>query len=277
MTDSKEKRMHHLSCIETHTGVSVVGPKNQTLRIQRGNPVFAAGLAILRGTLPSEQKWLKLQDLVLNPLKAVVEWCERFGLAFTDDGDILHLNDAALSREHWLPLLNRTQSAGGSPVHLLRFAEKLGAAAGTAKVGKIALHLQDKKLMDLQPALLLKVDLPKAARTGDIVNDSSKGDTPFLVSFHDVSLRDDGTLLPVSGLVLTQVTDLAEAADILEQPAVLGFNRTYRCEEGTAGGWLEDLTFDSLAAARRNAKEIQDTGAEVRIINRVTGEAVALR
>jgi hypothetical protein len=269
--------MHHLSCIETHNGVSVVGPKNQTLRIQRNNPVFSTGLAILRGTLPAEQKWMQLQDLVLNPLKAVVDWCERFGLAFTDAGDTLYLNDAPLSRERWLPLFNRMQAAGGSPLHLLQFAEKLGGESRVAQVGKIALHLQDKKLLGLQPALLVKMGLPKDARTGDIVTESSRGEVPFLVSFHEVTAQADGTLLPITGLVLTPVMNESEAADVLAQPVVLGFNRTYRCEEGSSDGWLEDLSFDSLLAARRNAKEIQESGAEARIINRVTGDAVSLR
>jgi hypothetical protein len=269
--------MLHLSCIETHTGMTVVGPKNQSVRIQRGAPVFATGLAIMRGTLPSEQKWLQLQDLVLNPLKAVVDWCERFGLVFKDEGDTLCLNDKFLSREHWLPLLSRMQSAGGSPLHLLQFADKLGAAAQSAHVSTIALHLQDKKLLGFQPSLLLQVGLPKEARMGDLVTETSAGAVPFLVSYHDVSVRADGALQPLNGLVLTQVTNESEAADILEQPVVLGFNQTYRCEEGTTDGWLEDLSFDSLKAARRNAKDIQDSGAEARIINRITGTAVSLR
>ncbi|KVP97003.1 hypothetical protein WJ96_07485 [Burkholderia ubonensis] len=262
--------------METQLGLTVIGPKGQQLRLQRNNPTFQAGRDILRQSLPAEQQWLKLQELVANPLKALVDWCERFGLVFKDEGDTLRLNDATLNRTRWLPLLNRTQAVGGSPKHLLQFAERLGGQAKDAKVGNIALHLQDDKLRGLQPGLLMKVDLPKEARTGDVVNESSTGSVPFLVSFSDILVQPDGALKPQCGMVLTQVSDEKDTADILAQPAILGFNRTYRCEEGSVDGWLEDLSFDSLKAARRNAKEIQDTGAEARIINRITGEPVSL-
>ncbi|KVP17364.1 hypothetical protein [Burkholderia ubonensis] len=265
-----------LTFVDTQLGMTVVGPKGQHLRILRNNPVYQTGRDIVRQSLPAEQRWLMLQELVANPLKALVDWCERFGLTFKDAGDTLSLNDVSLDRMRWLPLLNRTQAVGGSPKYLLQFAERLGDQARTAQVGNIALHLQDDKLRGLQPALLMKMGLPKAARMGDIVTDSSTGPVPFLVSFNDFFVLPDGELKPRSGMVLTQVTDEKEADDIIAQPAILGFNRTYRCEEGTVDGWLEDMSFDSLKAARRNAKEIQDTGAEARIINRITGETVSL-
>lgn len=265
-----------LSCMETPLGLMVIGPKGQSLRLQRNNPAFMAGRDILRQPLPAEQAWQQLNDLMVNPLKALLGWCERFGLTFKDEGATLRLNDKKLSREHWLPLLNRTHQIGGSPKHLLTFAEKMGALAENAQVANIALHLHDDKLLGLQPALLKLVNLPKEARTGDVVTESSTGATPFLVSFSDYFVSPEGVVMPHRGMVLLPVRDESEAADILAQPAVLGFNRTYRCEEGTPDGWLEDLSFDSLKAAQLNAKEIQDSGSEARIINRITGEAVTM-
>lgn len=267
----------NLSCIETHLGMTVVGPGNRSVRILRSAAVFVTGVAIMHGTLPAEQKWLQLQELVENPLKAMVTWFERFGITFKDEGDTFRLNDVFLSRERWLPLLNRTQTLGGSPVHLMQFVEKLGSAAQFARVEKVALHLHEKKNLGLRPGLLMKVGLPKEARKGDVVNESSKGDVPFLVSYDEFTVCADGSLQPLSGFVLAPVTNEAEAADILEQPAVLGFNRTYRCEEGAATGWLEDYSFDSLKAARRNVKDILRSGAEARIVNRITGDVVPLR
>ena len=265
-----------LTFMNTQLGMTVIGPKGQHLRLLRSNPVYLTARDILRQSLPAEQQWVKLQELVANPLKALADWCERFGLTFKDEGATLHLNDVALDRLRWLPLLNRTHVAGGSPKFLLQFAERMGGQAKDAKVGNIALHLQVDKLKGLQPALLMQVNLPKEARMGDSVTESSTGSVPFLVSFNDFSVLPDGGLQPHRGFVLAEVLDVKEAEDILTQPAILGFNQTYRCEEGTAEGWLEDLSFDSLKAARRNAKEIQDTGAEARIINRITGEAVSL-
>lgn len=265
-----------LSCMETQQGLMVIGPKGQSLRLQSGHPAYRAGRDILRSHLPAEQAWQHLQDLVANPLKALVQWCERFGLTFKDEGATLRLNDMKLNRENWLPLLNRTQTVGSSPIHLMQFAEKLGATAGTASVGKVTLHLQDDKLAGVQACLLRIVNLPAAARMGDVVTESSTGPVPFLVSFSDFSAEASGGIQAHRGLVLSQVLDEKVAADTLEQPAILGYNRTYRCEEGTADGWLEDMSFDSLKAARLNAKEIEGTGSEARIINRITGETVSL-
>jgi hypothetical protein len=265
-----------LSCMETQQGLMVIGPKGQSLRLASSHPAYRAGREIVHMPLPAEQAWQKLQDLMANPLKALVDWFERFGFVFTAHGDTVHVNDRAFSQERWLPLFNRAQSAGASPHHLVQFAEKLGGPAENALVRDICLHLQEDKLNGLQPALLRLVSLPVAARRGDVVTPSSSGPVPFLVSFADFSVLPSGLLQTGNGLVLSQGHNEKEAADILEQPVILGFDRTYRCEEGTATGWLEDLSFDSLRSARLNAKEIQATGAEARIINRITNETVSL-
>lgn len=265
-----------LSCMDTPLGLMVVGPQGQTVRLQSNHPAYRAGRDIVRQPLPAEQAWQRLQDLLANPLKALVDWFERFGMALTLDGETLHVNDNAFNSENWLPLLNRAQACSADPRQLLQFAEKLGALAATAQVGNVTLHLQEHKLAGPQASILRMVKLPADARTGDLVSESSTGPVPFLVSYGDYSVGPTGQLQVHRGVVLTQVDDVNEASDILEQPVVLGFNRTYRCEEGTASGWLEDLSFDSLKAAQRNAKEIQDSGAEVRIINRITGDVVSL-
>lgn len=265
-----------LSCMETQQGLTVIGPNGQTIRLTRNHPAYRAGRDITRQALPAEQVWQRLSDLLSNPLKALVEWCERFGVALTGDGETLHLDDVAFNRGCWLPLLQRAQAVGSSPRHLLQFAEKLGEMAASAQVGQVALHLQENKLAGPQPAVLRVMNLPADARTGDVVTPTSKGEVPFLVSFGDYSVSATGQLLVHRGIVLTRVADEHEAADILAQPVILGFNRTYRCEEGTADGWLEDLSFDSLKAAQLNAKEIQETGSDVRIVNRITNEVVSL-
>jgi hypothetical protein len=263
--------------MDTPNGLVVLGPKGQRLRLQSNHPAYRAGRDIVRQSLPAEQAWQRLQDLMANPLKAVVDWCERFGLAFTGDDDTLHVNDKAFSRMAWLPLFQRAQGVGADPRHLLRFAEKLGGMAEAAQVGQVALHLQEDKLGGQHPAVLRLMGLPAEARPGDIVNTTSTGPAPFLVSFDEFSVSPTGQLVVEGGVVLSRVEDEKEAADILLQPMILGFNRTYRCEEGTVSGWLEDMSFDSLTAAQRNAKEIQDSGGEARIINRITGETVALQ
>lgn len=265
-----------LSCMETQMGLMVIGPKGQNLRLQSNHPAFRAGRDILRQSIPAEQMWQKLQELVANPLKALVDWCDRFGVRLQCEGDTLLLNDASLNRARWESFLGRMQAVSGSPKTVLQFVESLGANAGAVRASRLSLHLRDDLLSGPKPAVLRMVNLPEEARTGDLVNESSTGPVPYLVSYDDYLAEDSGNLVLRKGAVLSRVSSEAEAADILQQPVVLGFNRTYRCEEGTADGWLEDLSFDSLTAARRNAKDIQNSGAEARIINRITGESVPL-
>lgn len=265
-----------LSCMETKQGLTVIGPQGQVLRLLRRDPIFLEGKNILQLTLPAEQQWQQLQSLVLNPFKALVSWCERFGLTFKEDGGLLKLNDVPLNSKDWLPLFQRTQRVCGSPQFILNFANRLGDHATAAKAGNVTLHLREDKLRGRQAALLKKVGLAATARTGDIVTETSSGPVPYLVSYDDLLVQPDGEIKGLRGIVLSPVLLEKEADDVLAQPAVLGFDQTYRCEEGTSEGWLHDRSFDSLAAARLNAHEIQATGAEVRIINRITGDAVSL-
>ena len=264
-----------LSCMETALGLMVIGPSGQPLRIQRSSPAFMASRDLLKRPLPAEQAWVQLQELVADPRKAVISWCERFGLMLRFKDDVLLLNDKPLNPVAWLPLLSRTMSAGGAPTHLLNFADRLGDLASTARVAQVGLHVPDRGQLR-PPSVLRQAYLPEKALRGDIVMDKTTGTIPFLVSYHDYLLTETGELKVKEGLVLCPLKDVIELEDTLSQPQILGFNRTYRCEEGSADGWLEDLSFDSLLAARRNAKEIQASGSEARIINRITGDVVSL-
>lgn len=266
-----------LSSMETPMGVTVIGPTGQSLRLQRSNPAFQAGKEMLRQDMPAEQVWQKLQELLANPLQAIVSWCGKFGLRFVDEGATLRLQDRVLDRAQWLPLLQRCQAVSASPAPVLRIAEVLGKDAQSAKVGELCLHWQELAGGAFRLGVVAKQMLPDEARVGDLVGGDTNGPCVGLVSFDSVTVSTDGAVDGLKGMVIAKLgTDEHAAADVLQEPVILGFNRTYRCEEGTADGWLEDLSFDSLKAARLNAKDIQKSGAEVRIINRVTGEVVSL-
>ncbi|RQR65325.1 hypothetical protein DIE18_02250 [Burkholderia sp. Bp9125] len=265
-----------LSCIETGLGLTVFGPDGVALRIQRTNPAFMESRRIVREASPEQQKWSRLQALMANPLIALVNWCAGFGMRLVDEGDTLRLQDRELGRAGWLPLLNRCQLVAGSPQPVALFAEMLGAeAAITAKVSNVCLHLRRDAARGMRVGVVQLQNLPAAARRGDRVEGVGTGDTPFLVSYDKVNVNTDGTLRMVEGTVLGPVPVKGVAMDVLEQPAILGFDRTYRCEEGAADGWLEDCSYDSLKEAIGNAREIQNFGSEARIINRITGEVVA--
>lgn len=266
-----------LSNMETALGMTVIGPQGQSLRILRDNPVFTSGKALLHQALPAEQVWRQLQDLLANPRQALVGWCARFGLRLTEKDGSLRLQDVELSAEHWLPLLNRTQAVAGSPLPLMRLAEKLGKDAGEVDVANLCLHWQKSPVS--QVSIVNLVGLPEDVRIGDLVTHGATGSRQCLVRYDQFSPQvSDKALRLDKGVVIARDGENGRIGpDILSEPVILGFNQTYRCEEGSPDGWLEDLSFDSLKAARLNARDIQTSGSEVRIINRITGEAVALQ
>lgn len=268
-----------LSNMETALGLTVIGPSGQSLRIQRSNPVFASSKALLNTAAPAEQIWLQLQTLLANPLQALVSWCARFGLRLEDRGDSLRIQDTELGRAEWLPLLQRTHAAGGSPKPLVRLAAKLGASAGRMDVSKLCLHWQERPGRDPEVGIVKLAGLPMDAKVGDLVLPGATGPNACLVSYDQFAGDETVGFDLLRGMVIAcygKPGGADPAQDILEEPVILGFNKTYRCEEGTPDGWLEDFSFDSLKAARLNAREIQAIGSEVRIINRITGDMVAI-
>lgn len=267
-----------LSSMETPLGLTIIGPEGNALRLQANSPAFKAGKQLLNQAMPAEQVWVKLNELLANPLQALVAWCAKFGVRMAEEGDILRLQDASLDKGQWLPLLQRSHLAGASPAPILRFAEALGVKAQGAPVSDVCLHWQavaGGKAHHI--GVVRSCSIPVDARVGDKVRGAVSGPHAGLVSFTDFAVDEDGKLQLTNGKVIAKFGTAAQlAADIACEPVILGFNRTYRCDEGTADGWLEDMSFDSLKAATRNAREIQASGAEARIINRITNEVVAI-
>ena len=272
-----------LSIMETQLGLMIVGPNGQSLRVSRTNPAFAASKDVVNLALPWEQSWEKLQELSTNPLKALSDWLATFGFEFSnEDADYFRVNDSKISKAHWLPILQRTQAVAGTPVPVMRLYEKLrkDVPDGTVQVSTECIHWAYSAASGYEPHLVRKVMLPVDARRGDLVNSGSRGDTAFLVSYSDFNAElsgagSEGTLEFGTGVVLQKPISEAEADAILLEPVIIGNNRTYKCEEGDRAGWLEDLSFDNLIAARINIKAISNSGSEARIINRISNAVVA--
>lgn len=264
-----------LSSMETQMGLTVIGPDGQSLRLLRNHPAFLSGRNIVREAIPAEQQWNKLRELMANPLRALSDWCARFGIRFVDQGVTLKLGDFELNSEGWLPLIQRCHSTAGSPEAVMLLAEKIRKADKLANLAEVCLHLRENPLRGKQVDIVTRRGLPAAARAGDIVDLTSTGTVPFLVSHDGFCLLENGTLQLREGIVLSPAPADDIAKDVLAQPVILGHNRTYRCEEGSADGWMEDLTFDSLMQATGNARDIQKHGSEARIINRIAGDVVA--
>lgn len=272
-----------ISSIETQLGLMVVGPTGECLRIERSHPAFQAGKDAIRKSIPGEQIWLELKALMADPLRPLSLWCERFGLKFRQDGATFSLNDVKLSKDKWVPLLTRLQAVAATPTVALSLASMLRSYADDvsalivqeANVSNVCLHLDTRGGLEVVN-LVRQVSLPADTKPGDIVLPSATGKQPFLVAYSDFYAASSGDLIGVKGTVLRSAEDNLLTADILAQPVILGADNTYRCEEGNADGWFEDLSFDGLEAAQINLKAIRSTGAEARIINRVTNLPVEL-
>lgn len=261
-----------LSSMETPLGLTVVSPQGQTIRLQRSHPAFQSGRDVIRQSIPAEQMWQKLQELLLNPLQVLVAWCARHGMHLADEGETLRLQDQTLLRAHWLKLFQRLQATGGSPQVLLAL-QRMQSAAGAFDVGDVCLHW---KPATGKAGIVQLLPIPAEARIGDQVVGLPSGSHFGLVSYTSFNVGQDQTLEFTLGEIVASSSDRTLLADILTEPVILGHDRTYRCEEGSPKGWAEDVSFDSLKAARRTAVEIQRTGAEARIINCITGEPVSI-
>lgn len=265
-----------LSCLETSQGLTVIGPTGESLRLARSNPAFLAGKALIAASMPGEQLWVKLQSLMADPLGPVIEWASRFGVSLLKVGeDELELNGYRLAKANWLPLLNRSLATAGSPIPALKLANLLGGAARTAKVDNFCLYWEpDIKGDNHQVGILIKAQVPDKTLIGDRVIGLSSGFCEALVAYDSLDVAPDGNLIFNQG----KVVDISRSSypELSAEPVIMGNNRTYKCEEGSPEGWFEDLSFDSLTEAKANVVSIQKSGAEARIINRISNMPVPL-
>lgn len=261
-----------LSVMETQLGLTIVSSFGQ-LRVVRHNPAYNSCKAILTKGLPAAQAWQEISELAANPLKSFYDWLVGFGYqAKVEDGFLTIDNfPTELSIEKWKPHFDKVRSTAGSPEPSLQFAKRVGNNLDLETMKNLCIHWQASPT-GYTPRFAQKRMLPEQARPGDLVTAAASGNWPFLVSYdHCVS---NGNLVLEGGMVFKKLAQEDDCARLLAEPVILGTNRTYRCEEGDPSGWLEDLSFDSLVQARANLKEITQTGAEGRIINRISGLVV---
>ena len=177
----------------------------------------------------------------------------------------------------WTNLLNRLKTVNASPVHAFALAQRFEKQEAVTRLTAITacIHARENQTPSAATTNLLGVRLlPADVRIGDKVSPESRGKVPALVSYDHYRVTDAGQIELLDGFVLQPAFQGGFTEDVMAQPAILGFNRTYRCEEGTEDGWLEDLSFDSLKEAQVNIADIENAGGEARIINRITGKVV---
>lgn len=267
-----------LSIMETTMGLTVVNPQGKTLRIPKNNTNYGVCREIIKNDLPAQQVWNLLQEVIHNPLKTFIDWMQSFDIRVAGvESSIMEIGNFKVSKSTWLPLFKKIHARAGTPVPVIQFFEKVNQPIflqewqDPAPCIHWSLHQGIKK-----PNLVTQGFVAPGVKPGDAVQSlSSTANIPCLVSYADYRVSSEGTLEVANGKILDVFEDLDLALEVLEEPVILGQNITFRCEEGSADGWLEDFSFDSLAAAKRNLKEIQASGSEARIINRMTNAVVA--
>lgn len=264
-----------LSVLNTLMGLTIVKPNGKTLRFPIQSPLYATASLILKQGYPAEQAWEALATLTDNPLKPFLDWLSGYGYVYRELSDKLFSINDVVATKQWLTKLKYIQESAGSPVHLVSVMKDLGSKAlQVLNADSVCVHANVVAAMI--PQLIQFGFVDPEAKPGDRVESLSatgKG-VPCFVSHSYYTTSNDGQLVYGQGYLLDKFERVETALEILKEPVILGNNRTYRCEEGDQDGWLEEQSFDSLAAAKRNIKAIKASGYDARVVNRITGSVV---
>jgi len=296
-----------LSVMETPLALTVLNPKGgDSLRILKNSKVFQPTKALIKSDLPVEEVWSRIKQFANNPLTSLRYWFARFGVNFSDKipeemakeclaefnkpTDFMLVDGYVLPKAAWMPYFERIRETGGNPKVATLFLDKLVANENDVFKRRFfrevrfshPIHAGQSAYGTQNLGLLYILALPEEARPGDIVTCSSRGNVLHMVSFTEVSGRDimsalvKGSTLDCKGVVLYPILGAMRRLeiDLMNQPMLLGFNRTYQCEEGSSNGWLVTESTDSLMEAKKIVEEVRASGSEARIVNRLTGDVI---
>lgn len=264
-----------LSVLNTLMGLTIVGPNGKTLRFPTKSPLHSDAASILKKGYPAEQAWEALATLTENPLKPFLDWLNSYGCVYRElNDDLFSINDVVAPKQ-WLKKLKYIQESAGSPIPLVSVMKDLGSKAlQVLNADSVCVHAI--AVAGMKPQLIQFGFVDPDANLGDKVESLSatgKG-VPCFVTHNQYTPSNDGNLVYGHGVLLDKFENRETALEILKEPIILGHNRTYQCEEGDTHGWLEENSFDSLAAARCNLKAIKASGYDARIVNRITNSVV---
>jgi len=275
-----------LSIMETPAGLTMVNPYGLgSIRIPVSNPNYKDARKLVQSGLPVQQVWEKAQAMLQNPRLAFNSWLSQFGIALSEDtteesaptrSGFFKFGGFFLSEDVWWEWLNKLKECGGNPQVALNFLETLSNQRPAEEIEQF--RIKSPLLFtpgDDGPKVRFFdiVSLPENALPGDKVCavgiDGFPGQAQFAIAYDKIGSRGE----MVEGVVLYKYPKdaLKFKQDVLSQPMLLGFNQTYRCQEGSSDGWLETLQTDSLLEAKEAFEEVQAAGYEARIVNRITG------
>lgn len=280
-----------LSYMNTSTGLVVIGPRpGEMIRFSKDHISFLKALHILKNqdSENAESNWLELSQLILNPYQSIINWFSSKVVCQVIDGNIIFddVSNPSLSSgldiTLWENYISKWIVSGNNPGTFMDALSWLST--------KVSLStLTDSDLSNLCIYYDINLNsfefcttalLPEDAEYGDYFrNNTNSGNTKFIVST-SYSLFRSSRDIPSTGKTLMRISNNPQMdywEDILQQPIIIGLNKTYSCQLSTGDGkWEPDLSFDSLKEARINAKDIIKSGCEAQIINSISGNKVVI-
>lgn len=258
-----------ISLLESPLALTILDSSGTKVRVQRTHPAFEEIRSVLKGsTDPANVKMDRIRAMMADPLESILRWAARMGfpLSRTPSAGMLDVNA-------WAPFLSRLMKVGSTPDVAIRLARVTSLDAPSFDMGKIcALWQPATGRGDASVRLLYLRPLPSSSRVGDVVANLKSVTGPVAGLVATASPWDGAS--DIAGEVIEVGHGESSLSAVLCEPSILGLNRTYRCEEAGDTGWLVNQSFDSLAAAAENLKEIRSHGVEARVVNRISGEVV---
>lgn len=249
--------------------------------------LIEAALEIIKkaSLISHEETWSQLKRLHSNtPLGPLSSWFEAHGIHLKEEGKDLLINSIPVPKTLWLPFFEKVRKSGGLPINILMLAEKLqGSSSDFSEFNPLnySFHIASQFFGgadQLRLVVPFKSSNPQI-NVGDEItfptplsaNSQSTAKAANLLLSCDVFTWDIDTFSISKGAVLEVVEVKNPITDILEQPFILGANRTYLVQEELEGNWEEAYSSDSLQECILYAEMLADS---YRLINRQSNQEI---
>lgn len=258
-----------ISSMESQIALTIMDQQGTNLRVPRTHPSFDEVKRLLRDSSePSCVVIEQIKTLVADPIETLLRWCARMGFPLKRipaAGEI----DVSV----WAPYLNRLMRAGSTPEVAMVMARMVPDPSSIDQ-SKICVHWMPAKATggNTMARFIYQRPLPAAAQISDGVSDLSKLAGPVIGLVSTMRPWDGVSSLPGQVMQLGSRDSSIEQA--LAEPAILGNEMTYRIEEASPAGWLQESSYDSIARAKIGLDLIRATGDEARLVNRSTGVVI---
>jgi len=258
-----------ISSMESPLALTIIDQQGSNLRVAREHPAFEEVKRLLRDpSQPAVVVMDQIKSMLADPLETILRWAARMGFPLNRTPGA-----GGFDVTRWAPYLSRLMRAGSTP-EIAIVMSRMVADPLSIDQSKVCAHWKPASGRggDAGLRFLYQVSLPVKASIGDSIADMTdvKGDVLGLAS--TMQPWDGTTSLP--GEVVQIGAKVTPLDLVLAEPAVLGQDMTYRVEEASSSGWMQEFSYDSIARAKLGLDEIRETGVEARLVNRITGVVI---